>query len=416
MEDIMNMIVQAIRNLLRSPFRNSLATGSIVLATIVLLTLGGYYEYTAWGLRESLIHSQYAHVQVWSPGYRNSAAAEPFGHTLSAEELIKIEKIAESIPGFSVCANRLESFGILATTNGKTSKVLIEGVEPKKESLINTFLTYQSGKIFMNSHQSEAEIGKSLAEKLHIQLGDFVTLTTVDRNNEQTAVLVKVVGITGTFSKDYDSVIVKIPLSIMQELTDVNGVQEVAILLKNTLQTQHYEEKLIKLLQTKGLRVDVTNWRDLAGYFNKVIIFNAGFFRIVMIFIVIVCFFVTFNTILLGMEERYSEWGTRRSMGETKISVSLMLFVESLFISFVGWIIGSLLVLLLKFGIDLGIVSFTIPKPPGGTIDIPGSIRLSPPVFIRAVAVSIFTPLLATILPVFRLQRMTIIDLLRKNQ
>jgi putative ABC transport system permease protein len=328
----------------------------------------------------------------------------------NADEIMKVIKKDKRV---DVVTPRLRVWGMINTMEGKSQTISLRGIVPDNEALINTFITNKTGKELTNRAAYEIEIGGVLAEEIGLQVGDNCVITTVSADGYQSALYVTLSGIISSFNEEFDSILVKAPLSVVQELLNLYSVQEIVILLNKTENTYSYLKDLKEIIKEKGWDLKVTTWDEQAGYYRQVVSFYGSYFRIILLIICIVVLFTIFNNMIMSVYERVTEIGTIRSFGVERKSVFILFFLEAFVIGVIGCIIG----LLVAFGLIaiINIVGVTIPKPPGTTSDINATILITFNNILIAVIITIVVPLLASIIPTIKITKMKIIDQILYN-
>ncbi|MDR1277499.1 MAG: hypothetical protein LBK02_01975, partial [Treponema sp.] len=99
----------------------------IGLGICALTLVGGYYEYNFWGLKQSLVRSQYGHLQIYPQQYRAHRDTEPFRYSLErSDELISLLEQERDIQS---AVPRSRAMGLVI---GKAASKAVEiwGVDP----------------------------------------------------------------------------------------------------------------------------------------------------------------------------------------------------------------------------------------------------------------------------------------------
>ena len=388
-----------------------MTAAGIVAGIACIMILGGYYEYNYWGLRESLIRSQYAHIQLTVPGFWTNQVESPFAYTIprwreAVDWLDKQDEVDTVSP--------LLTYWAVVDVPGRASTLVnVRGVIPERENIVNSFFTRKSGQDLFSDDKAKAELGFELAKSLGLVVGSSFYLTTVDANGVQNALPFQVKGIVGSYSQEFDKTALRLPLSEAIALSSAAGVQQINILLKRTEDTQSFKARLSRDLAKMGFALQVTSWDEHAGYYAQVVQFYGGYFKIILLIIVIVVFFSTLNTMLMAAFERISEMGTLRSFGSTRKRIVWLFLCEGLILGAIGTLSGLAASLGIAGCINL-LGGIPMPAPPGLAASVDVKIMLTWSNALIAAGVGMAVPLLATLIPALKTSSMTIIDQIRR--
>ncbi|MBN2534621.1 MAG: ABC transporter permease [Spirochaetales bacterium] len=402
----------AFRNIFRNKRRTFITIACIVAGICSIIIIGGYYEFNYYGLRESLINSQYAHVQIYKKGFLENEEIEPFRNVITnADEIIDFLKMDKRV---KIISPRVQFWGVLSTLDGKTKPVKIRGVIPKNESLINTFILKRVGKELNEKQANEIEIGNALAKSLDIGVDQYVILTTITADGFQNAIKVKVGGITGSFSSEYDSILVKMHMYLAQELVTLTDIQEIVVLLDKTEITDTFIKYLKQVAAEKSWDLEITSWYERSGYYRSVVEYYQGYFRIILFIVCIVSFFTTLNTMVMAVLERFNEIGTMRSFGVNKKRVFKIFILEALFIGIIGFALGILISYIITWIIAKtgGIYN---PPPPGASSGFYAKIMIVSSNIVISGTIALFVPVIASVISIVKMSGMTVIEQLYYN-
>ena len=283
-------LVMAIRNLIRHWRRNLLVSGTIVVGILSIIIIGGYYEYNYWGLRESMIRSQFGHIQIYPKGFLENRDVNQFGYKIGNFD--EVMKFLKSLPDVVVVTPRLEYMALMNTPDGRSKILNVRGGIPEEEGLIATFVTHKEGISLRSKDKDNVEVCYTLSKEMDLKLGSQFFLTVVKVDSEQNAMAFNVKSIVGSYSEEFDRRIVRMNLKTAQELIGFPYVQEIVVLLNDTDKTGEIKRMIEKEISSRGWRLEVTDWLYHAGYYVQVVEFYGGYFRIILSIIVIVVFFV----------------------------------------------------------------------------------------------------------------------------
>ncbi|MBE9573199.1 MAG: ABC transporter permease [Proteobacteria bacterium] len=398
----------AFRNIFRNKVRSYITLGAIAFGCISLILTGGFINDALVKLRESLIHSQFGHIQIYKKGYFEKGSAKPFDYLI--ENYRDLEKQIRGIPHVKNIANRLQFSGLLS--NGEnTISFLGQGVDPEGEKELSSWIKIEHGEMISANDAYGAILGRGLAASLDAKVGDFLTILTNTRDGAINAIDIKVRGIFYSFSKEYDDRVLKLPLDTAQKLLYLDAAQAMVVLLDETESTDEVKRALANMFEENRFPLEVKTWADLADYYNKLVKLYKRQFGVLKFIISIVVVLSIINTMSMSIFERTREIGTIMAMGTKKNEVLSMFMLEGLVLGLLGGGIGVILGI-----ISAKIISFIgIPMPPapGSTVGYVAAIGIFPKVIITAFLFSVVTALAASFYPSFKASRLNISEALR---
>lgn len=406
-------LVMAIRNLIRHWRRNLLVSGTILVGILSIIIIGGYYEYNYWGLRESMIRSQFGHIQIYPKGFLENRDVNQFGYKI--DNFDEVMKFLKSLPDVVVVTPRLEYMALMNTPDGRSKIVNVRGGIPEEEGLIATFVTHKEGISLRSKDKDNVEVGYTLSKEMDLKLGSQFFLTVVKVDGEQNAMAFNVKSIVGSYSEEFDRRIVRMNLKTAQELIGFPYVQEIVVLLNDTDKTGEIKRMIEKEISSRGWRLEVTDWLYHAGYYVQVVEFYGGYFRIILSIIVIVVFFVSLITSLMSFFERITEVGTIRSFGANNGTIFKMFFYEGFVIGVFSTVMGVLLGLGVANIINL-LGGIYMPPPPGLTTSVMVKIIVKPNLILISSVVGVLIPIISALIIFFKTIRMTVVEQIRVNE
>lgn len=398
-------------NLFRQKRRTTISLLVITIGIGCLLLTIGHSNYIEWGLRESTIHSETGHLQVF-----NSRFFEQDEDTILEYGLGDFENIRKDLYRFpEVCLvlARIDLMGLIS--NGEKSVACIgQGVEPVLEKQMRTMFG-NSGAQFdpltlKTQDKDQILLGNGLAKSLNAKIGDYITLMTTTAEGALNALDLKVAGTFSGYSPEYDARAMIIPLETASMLLDTKKVKNLAVVLDKTDNTDLVYHNIMHHFKEKNYPIALKKWHEQAAYYNKVKQFYhqiTGFLSLVLFLIV---FFSTSNTIVMTIVERTTEIGTLLSMGTSRWQALKTFFYEGLCIG----MIGGILSIIFAYGLSVLINSFniTLPPPPGLTDGYPLMIRSEWTFYAQIIGATVLITSISSLFPALRATRMKIIDAL----
>ncbi len=399
-----------LRNLLRNPRRTTITLLAIIFGIIGILSFAGYVDYSMLGLREIQIRGGIGHYQIYQKGYTTRKGESALNYLIENTDktykyLMALPYIVEAIPSLTGEA--------LISTGDKTKFALIQGIDAEKEKAFGDF----KAKVVTGSEISKSDnykiiIGKILAENLGVKVGDMLTIMATTKYGAINAVDVEVKGIVNTGIKEYDKVLVKMPLKTLQELLDVQGIEKYIIILEDTEYTKKFGTYLDKLIKRKALSLEYKNWQNLATFYFKVKGMYEAMLSIIEIIIIVIVVFSIINIMSTIIFERMREIGTIRAIGLKKSGVMFMFLSEAFWLAIVGSILGILIYQLVSFLINNS-GGIYIPPPPTMTQGYYAMFMPTVSRYFEAIGIAVLSVFLGSILPALKAARIKIVDAIR---
>lgn len=398
----------AFRNIVRSKVRSILTMLAIVAGVVSLLILNGYFRYSMWGLRESMIYGGIGHFQIYQKGFTELSDEGSYDKIIV--DFKKIIKDLYTIEGVSFVAPRLKFQGIVSS--GDISAITIGfGGWSEEEIKLNSFGTLVDGSFISEEDKNGVVIASGLAKKLNAKVGDYLTLMTTTKGGGINAIDVRVKGIITLRIEEYNNTFMIASLSLVQEVANVgSSVDRLVVVLRNTDDTEKVEPIIKKFCEERNL--ESKTWKDIAVFYSQVKDMYEAILGVVLIIILSVVIFGIMNTITMNIYDRFREIGTIRAIGAKRSVVILQFMLESFLMSLIGVVIGMIVGLGVA-GIINASGGIYIPPPPGNAEGYYAFITPNMGEVITYCLLFILASLIATVLPAYRASRMNIVDALR---
>jgi len=390
----MTFLKLGFRSLFRQKRRTAITLLVITFGIGCLLLAEGHSLYINWGLRESTIHSETGHLQIFNQEYFENEE-----ETFLQYGLDDYQNISQDLMQF----------------NGDKSVACVgQGVEPEKEKQMRE-LFRMSSSIYDSLIANDGDVqiialGNGLAKSLNAKPGDYLTLMATTTDGALNALDLKFVGTFSGFSPEYDERAIVVPLEAAQILLNTPKVKKLLVTLDQTEKTDAYYQKISNLAQEKGYPIAIKKWQEQAVYYKRVSGFYNQMIGFLSLVLFIIVFFSTANTIVMSIVERTTEIGTLLSMGTSKWQTLKMFFFEGLFIGVLGGIFAAIFALIV--GSIINSFEILLPPAPGMTDGYPLSIRHDIEIFRRIFVATLVIATVSTIIPALRVTRMKIVDAL----
>lgn len=398
----------AFRSILRSKVRSILTMLSIVVGVASLMLLNGYFEYSKWGLRESMIRGGIGHFQIYQKGF--TEIADEGGYEKLIEGYKKPLRELYGLGGVSSVAPRLRFQGI--ASSGDVSAIVIGfGGWSEEELKLNSFGNLVEGSFISDEDKNGVIIASGLAKKLNAKVGDYLTLMTTTKGGGINAIDVRVRGIITLRIEEYNNTFMITPLALVQEVANVGeAVDRLVVVLQNTDDTERIEKDVRKFCENNNF--EYKSWKDLATFYWQVRDIYQSILNMVLTIVLFVVIFAIANTITMNIYDRFREIGTIRAIGAKRKTVILQFVLESGLMGIIGTILGLLIgsVIALTINLSGGIY---IPPPPGNAEGYYAFIKPNPLDVTVYCLLFLLVSAIASLLPAYKASRMNIVDALR---
>lgn len=166
----------------------------------------------------------------------------------------------------------------------------------------------------------------------------------------------------------------------------------------------------LNLALSKDIKLNQYEAKPEPQYYEEQSEMMAMFIRIVGIFVTVIFSFGAMIgatiTMYAAVANRTVEIGTLRALGFSRRSIMFAFLVESLFLSFLGGVIGLALASALSF-VQISTLNF------GSFTELSFKFSLSPDIIVTSLIFSVFMGFLGGFLPSFRAARLNIVNALR---
>jgi len=242
----------------------------------------------------------------------------------------------QQLPQVSGIAPRLD-FPALIRSAYRSEGVLARGVDPASEGSVSKLPQgIALGRWLQGS--GEVVLGYKLAERLDVRLGERVVLDTAALAGPQAAGL-KVVGLLRVYMPPADEGAVLIGLEQARVLTGVRTATSVALAVpwgREAAVARATQQGLPQGLQADGI------W-DLLGAIKADIQLENQFMPMFGLLFGLVGAFAVTSAVLVSVIERTREFGIISALGLPPRALAIMVMLESVFTTVLGWLVGLVL-------------------------------------------------------------------------
>jgi len=397
-----------LRSLWRNRRRTLLSIAIIAFGTAISLFVLAFLDDARDQIRDSSV-SEYGNLQIASPLLFDDTA-EGYEYLMTPDHIRTIDELLSKEASVVATTVQLQFPGLAAAGN-RTQTVRLRAIEPEN-GLIDFADFVATGRALQPNDVAAVLIGRTLADRLSLDVGDplTVTLTTVEGAYNASPLVIS--GIFEFSSEQVESQLLLIPLRFGQLLLNTVGVDRIIISLRDIDDTDPAAARIATELTDRGLPLDVRTWEELSPIYRQLSSYFDLLFGFLSLAISVLVFFIILQVLTLAFLERTREIGTLRALGTTRGEIFRLIFSESVWLAILGSVVGILGGVLLSLGFNsLGIEWL----PPGTVNPSVLATQIGWRTALFPLLVSLVATLLSSLYPSVQAARLQIVDALREE-
>jgi ABC-type lipoprotein release transport system permease subunit len=375
-------VLLALRNLLRNPRRTAImaagAAFGIVGFVFMLSFFDGFFDQTI----ENSTRYLTGHMQVERPGFRQDYAPQ-----LAIDRAAVLLDALRGTPGVAAAAPRVQAQA-LASTASKSEGIMLTGIDPLAEAKV-TFIarTIVQGHPLAPGADREVMIGRRLADKLSVRVGEKIVVMTQAANGQLGTAAYRVGGIFSTESASFDGAFAFVTLQAAQSLLGLGArVSTINIRLDNRAGVASAAGALRARIGAAGIAF--VPWQELLPQLDDMVRLLRVVSSIILAVLLLVVTTAVINTVFMAVTERTREFGVMLALGTSPAALRRIVVYETvallLLATGAGYGVGIALVVYLgHVGIDLsgffagysaipGLTGIVYPRVMSATVVPPG--------------------------------------------
>ena len=245
----------AFRDLLRNTRRTLLSALAVSAGVALLLLMASVLTGEMRGALQNTINLQSGHLQIRAASYDENKVSLKWEDLVANPQQV-IDQL-KSIPEVTVATPRLFASGIV-TLGDQSRGVQVIGIDPDSAASQPFRQGLIAGDFLSPDDREGVLVGKPLANKLHINVGDKVNLLVNTSNGDVQQQLFTVRGVYTTNTTVYDENTLFMPLAKAQTITDTeNHATIIFVLLKDRDQA----DAVASALQSSNYQIKT--WRQV---------------------------------------------------------------------------------------------------------------------------------------------------------
>ncbi len=325
-----------------------------------------------------------------------------------------------SVPGVKTITPVIEEQTLLSFGSGATG-VMVRGIE--QADFVSRDILYDSiidGEI-ENFREFNIAIGTVLAQKMHLKVGDEITLTSPKLKSTPFGTMptqrsFKVAMIFDVDMYEYNKGFVFMPLPAAQKFFQFkNSVGSIEVFLRNPEELDRVRADVEKILEQ---RARIYDWRDMnKSFFNALKVERNVMFLILCLIIIVAAFNIISSMIML-VKDKGHDIAIMRTMGASRGNVLRIFMLTGASIGFIGTIFGAILGI--SFALNIDAIKTFLESMSGASLwdeeirflsEIPAEIDWNEVAVILTIAFGL--SICATIYPAWRAARLDPVQALR---
>ena len=324
----------AFRDLGRNKRRSFLSALAVTLGSTLLLFMAAVIRGEMSGAMQNSIRLQSGHLQIRAASYDESK------DSLAWEDLIEnpdqVITQLKTLPQFRAATPRLFASGIL-TLGDQSKGMKVIGIDPGAEPN----QVFREGVIagdFLTADDREGIlIGKPLADKFALQVGDQVNLLVNTSDGDVDEQRFTIRGVYSTNTPAYDENTVFMPLAKAQAITRAENHSSLIFVM---LQNQEQAEPVAAALASSNYQIKT--WQQLNELTTQLEDFANAFMYMFYLIILGITATVVTNTLVMAVYERTREIGILSAIGMKGRRIMSQYLTEATLLATAG-VIGGLI-------------------------------------------------------------------------
>ncbi len=339
------------RNLWRNKRRTLITVAAVVFAVFLSTFMSSMQEGTYSKMIENTVSFYSGYIQVHHPGYWASRSINDV-YAPGPEFFKKIDET----PNVTLSFPRLESFTLLSTGENTKAAALI-GIDPVKENKVTRLSQWVEAGKYLEPGDDGLLVAKNIAKQMSLNVGDTMVLLSTGYHGSTSAALFPIKGILNFPSPQMNNIGVYADITKAGEFFSTGDmITSTVIMVDDYTKLNHTKQDIGKKL---GNDYSVMTWDEMQPEIMQMIEQDRAGAVIMKAIIYIVIGFGILGTIIMMMSERRKELAIMVAVGMKRGKIIKTLFFETLYIGFLGIVLGFLL----STPIMLWLVQHPIPLP-----------------------------------------------------
>ncbi|MCX7090981.1 MAG: lipoprotein-releasing ABC transporter permease subunit [Legionellales bacterium] len=283
------------------------------------------------------------HDQIYKSFFGMAPEVIVNGQTGPIQDWQGLSKSLVQMPGIQAAAPFVEQLGLLKF-EAQVAPIMLTGILPEKEQFVNHLKDKLVVGDIQNLRHFGMIVGRGLAEKLGVMMGDKVTVVIPE-------VTVTPVGATPRFKRftivgifsagagfGFDKNLAFISMSDAQKLMQLGtGVTGIKLKIDSIYQAPMLSDQIYQQI---GDQYWVTNWTQQYGAFFQAVAMEKTMMFFVLVLIIAIATFNLVSSLVMIVNDKQAEIAILRTMGATPRTILWIFITQGMMVSLVGTVVG----------------------------------------------------------------------------
>lgn len=330
------MILKLIwRNLWRNSRRTLITMASIAFAVLFAVLMKSFQDGVFNNLIKNVVGYYSGYVQIHQKGYWDEQILDN-----SFELKKKLNDQLQQNHQITAIVPRLETF-VLASKGNTTKGCLLVGTDVVRENKLTQLKSKLIKGSYFKNNEATVLLAEGLAKRLEVSVNDTIVLFGQGFHGVMAAGKYKIKGIIHLASPEMNAAFVYLPLTATQSfLSAENRLTSVSLGIDDPENTDAIAQNIKAII---GQQYEVMPWQELIPDVANHIKADGFSFYIFSGILYLIIGFGLFGTVLMMTAERKYEFGMLIAIGMKKSKLQLILFGETVLITFFGVLLGIFL-------------------------------------------------------------------------
>src|SRR6056297_2752317 len=305
---------------------------------------------------ENIIKYESGHLQIADKKYWEDKDELPLENLVPLES--RFNEDIKKTEGYISQSPQLR-FQALLNNKGDELPVIGVGINPTKALEVFDLKENLVVGTFFQNEERKVVLGKTLAELMDVNLGDYITLIFKTSTETFNTIDAQVSGLLETTNPNINNNFVYLPLDLAQDSLSVgDSISRIVIRLNGKNKVNDAKSQMENLLGNNINKIGVYAWDELEV--AEVLSVDQVISKFLLAIILIIGAMGIINTVILAALERMEEIGMMKALGLKEREIVQVFMYESIGIGIIGVIVGSIfgaltIWYLVNFGMDYAI-------------------------------------------------------------